>query len=253
MPEPAPRSTIPIVRLHVPKASGVLAEHLRESILSGEFTDGVQLPSERELAEGSGLSRSSVREALRILEAEGLIVTRPGRNGGATVKRPTRESIERSVNLFIRGHRIRFRSLLETREAIEPAVARLAALNRTEQDLALLRDAQKRLESAPDLAAYRLANVDWHLAVTTASHNELLISFMNAISQAIHAGTTIETLASDEVRVATIRAHERIYVAIRDGDPDAAARRMARHVMAYSEHVKRFGPADLDFDSPAPA
>jgi DNA-binding FadR family transcriptional regulator len=245
------RPTIAVNRVHVPKASGVLAAHLRENILGGEFSDGMQLPTERELAERSGLSRSSVREALRILEAEGLIVTRPGRNGGAAVRRPTRESIQHSMNLFIRGQRIRFRSLLETREAIEPAVSRLAALNRTEEDLATLRKISKQLENAPDMASHAKANVEWHLAVTHASHNELLISFMTALSHAINAATEIETLDSDEIRAATNRAHERIYMAIRDGDPDAASRRMYRHLLAYSEHVRQTMPTDVDLETAA--
>ena len=75
-------SAISVKRLTVPKASDVLAAHLRETILRGDLVEGSPLPTERELGERSGLSRPSVREALRILESEGLIQTRPGRGGG---------------------------------------------------------------------------------------------------------------------------------------------------------------------------
>jgi GntR family transcriptional repressor for pyruvate dehydrogenase complex len=227
-------SAINVKRLVVPKASDVLAEHLRESILRGELPEGSPLPSERELGERSGLSRASVREALRILESEGLIQTRPGRNGGASVKQPTAESIARSVELFVRGHRVRLESLLESREAIEPAIARLAAVNRNDDDLARLSAAQARLTSSThDRAAYLAANVDWHMAVALASHNEPLIGFMSAISGVIRMATELDPFDTDEVRGLTIAAHERIHAAIAAGDPAAAERRMARHVHAY--------------------
>ena len=209
-------AALAINRLSVPKAADVLAEHLRESILGGGFQEGFQLPTERQLSESSGLSRASVREALRILEIEGLIVTRPGRGGGSAVRRPTPDSIQRSVELFIRGHRILFRSLLETREAIEPVVAQLAALNHTAEDLANMRAKQEALEASfHDRNAYLAANVAWHLAVAD-----------------------IETFNSDAVRNAINRAHARIMQAIASRDGAAAARRMGRHVGAYSAQVE---------------
>jgi GntR family transcriptional repressor for pyruvate dehydrogenase complex len=232
-------SAINVKRLVVPKASEVLAEHLRENILRGELPEGSPLPTERELGERSGLSRASVREALRILESEGLIQTKPGRNGGASVKQPTADAIARSVGLFVRGHRIRLESLLETREVIEPAIARLAALNRDDGDLARLTEAQARLKaSTGDRAAYLEANVDWHMAVALASRNEPLIGFMTAISEVIHSATALEPFDTDEVRGLTIAAHDRIQAAIAAGDPVAAERRMARHVHAYGSRAR---------------
>ena len=114
----------------VPKASDVLAARLRELILSSGLAEGTPLPPERELVAQSGLSRASVREALRVLETEGLVLTRAGRNGGSQVRRPGRESISRSFELFVRSHGVRFEALLEAREAIEPAAAALAAIHR---------------------------------------------------------------------------------------------------------------------------
>lgn len=242
-----PDSPILVKRLVVPKAADVLAEHLRERILAGALTEGSPLPTERELGVRSGLSRASVREALRILESEGLIQTRPGRNGGASVRQPTADSIARSVGLFVRGRRIRLKSLLETREAIEPAVARLAALHRTDQDVAALKSAQARLKAAQaDRAAYLEANVDWHLAVANASHNEPLIGFMTAISTVIQSATENPQLDSDEVRGQTIAAHERIQAAILAGDSAAAERRMARHVRAYGDQMRDLASGDSE-------
>src|SRR5271167_4326671 len=111
----------------VPKAADVLAERLRELIVAGHI-----LPTERELVSESGLSRTSVRDALRVLESEGLIATKVGRTGGSMVTLPGRESVARSVELFVRTHGIRLDSLLECRVAVEPALARLAAIKRTD-------------------------------------------------------------------------------------------------------------------------
>ena len=239
-------SAIAVKRLAVPKASEVLAAHLRETILRGELAEGSPLPTERELSERSGLSRASVREALRILESEGLIQTRPGRGGGASVKQPTADAIARSVGLYVRGHRIRLRELSETREAIEPAIARLAALNRTDEDLAPLAEAQARLKaSMSDRRAYLEANLDWHMAVAGASHNVPLVGFMTAISAVIHSGTKIEPFDTDEVRRLTIAAHDRIQAAIVAGDAAAAERRMARHVRAYGDQMRPNAPQDF--------
>ena len=109
----------------VPKAADVLAETLREQILNGRLGVGSLLPNERELSERAGLSRTSVREALRILEVEGLIATRTGRNGGSEVVRPTSATLERSIGIFIRGQNIRNQSVLEVREAIEPSIVEI--------------------------------------------------------------------------------------------------------------------------------
>jgi len=227
--------------VNVPKAADVLADLLREKILKGELREGADLPAERDLGVQSGLSRASVRETLRILEGEGLITTRIGRNGGSTVARPNTESIERSVGIYIRGLGIRLEAVLETRLAIEPPSARFAAMHRTEEDLAEIEKCQAKLEHASeigDVEAYVRANLDWHVQVVRASHNELLIAFISAISQSVYVATDIEGFNSSEVRDAVIRAHRRVAEAIHAGDGDAAARRMARHVGAYVDDVR---------------
>ena len=76
-----------ILQVNVPKAADVLAGLLRERILRGELPEGTDLPTERDLGEQAGVSRATVREALRILDIEGLIDTRVGRNGGSFVAR----------------------------------------------------------------------------------------------------------------------------------------------------------------------
>ncbi len=230
-----------ITPVSVPKAADVLAGILREKILNGELHESMDLPNERDLGAQSGLSRASVREALRILEGEGLIATRIGRNGGSVVMRPTSATIERSVAIFIRGQRIRFEAVLETRAVIEPPSARYAALHRTQSDLDEMERCHTKLvqaSQAGDLPAYMRANLDWHVQVVRASHNELLIAFIVSVSQSIYLATDLDGFNSASVRNAVIQAHRTVMDAIRAQDGDAAARRMGRHVGAYITDVQ---------------
>lgn len=232
------RSPVRLAPMEVPKASDVLANELRERILTGEFPEGTALPPERELVTQTQMSRTTVREALRILEVQGLVRIKTGRAGGAFVQRPDKDSVASSVSLLIRGQQVRLADLLETREAIEPFCARLAARNRTDADLARLDAANTAIaDSSGTLAQFLRANVDWHVGVATASHNELLTGMMTALSHAIYAATKNEDFVDAEVRRTTVRAHRSITNAIRAQDPDAAVRRMGRHIHAYAEAV----------------
>ena len=155
------RSSVRLPPMEVPKASDVLANELRERILTGEYPEGTALPPERELVVQTAMSRTTVREALRILEVQGLVRIKTGRAGGAFVQRPGQDSVASSVSLLIRGQQIRLADLLETREAIEPFCARLAARNRTDADLARLEAANTAIaDSSSSLAQFLQANVD---------------------------------------------------------------------------------------------
>ena len=231
------RRPVQLSPMQVPKASDVLADELRERILRGEFPEGTALPPERELVAQTRMSRTTVREALRILEVQGLVQIRTGRAGGAYVQRPGDESIASTVSLLIRGRQVRMAALLETREAVEPACAQLAAKYRTDEDLAALDRANEAIATEGTLADFLQANVDWHVAVATASHNELLTGFMGALSRAIYASTDNKGFIDASVRKTTAQAHRSITEAIRKRDATAASRRMTRHVHEYAAAV----------------
>ncbi|WP_132423452.1 FadR/GntR family transcriptional regulator [Pseudonocardia endophytica] len=220
--------------MSVPKASDVLATELRERILSGEFAEGTPLPPERELVTQTRMSRTTVREALRILEVQGLIRIRAGRAGGAFVQQPDEESVASSVEMLIRGRRLRLASVHQTREAIEPTCARLAALQRSDADLRAIEAANDAVSNSDDLESFLRANVDWHVAVAAAGRNEILTGMMMALSRAIYTATKTDGFVNDEVRSIAVRAHRSVTRAIRERDPDAAERRMARHVHSYA-------------------
>lgn len=245
------RAPVRLAPMQVPKASDVLADDLRERILRSEFPEGTALPPERELVTQTGMSRTTVREALRILEVQGLVRIKTGRAGGAFVQKPGQESIASTVSLLIRGRKIRMAALLETREAIEPSCARLAAVYRSDEDVEILDRANADIAADGSLADFLQANVAWHVAVAVASHNELLTGFMLALSRSIYTATDNQGFVDAEVRRTTVQAHRAITEAIKSQDAEAAVRRMQRHVHAYAEAVLEVEdrtsiPVDID-------
>lgn len=233
----------------VPKTSDVLASELRRQILSGLLPPGALLPAERELVTQTGLSRGSVRDALRILESENLVITRPGRYGGSVANKPDDESLKRSISSFVHGRGITLLSLLQTREAIEPSLAALAAKNRTEDELKALFEVTARVENAfltpPE---FLRENVEWHMAIASASHNELLRAFLHSISNMVYKASAIENFATEEVRNHVVYAHRRILEAISAQDASLAGRRMALHLAAVTAACNDFPNALLVLD-----
>lgn len=225
-----------IAPISVPKASDILANQLRAMILDGTVPPGQSLPPERELVESSGLSRSSVRDALRVLEVEGLIATRPGRSGGSVAKLPSRETVARPMELFVKSHEIQLGSLLDCRLAVEPFLAARAAINRTEEELAEIKSLHDRfVATEDDIADYKRLNLEWHLAVARASHNELLIALMEAVSHPILEAADYQAVTTEQIRAAAKKAHTAIVEAIEAQDADLAHQRMSKHVGAYIE------------------
>lgn len=223
-------------RIKVPKSSDVLAARLKKEILSDAYEPGAALPTERELVSTTGLSRGSVREALRILEAQGLVNTRAGRYGGTTVSQPTNVQLAGHVNVYAKGRSVTLRELVEVRLALEPMVAALAAERRTEEDLSNLRAIAERIDWASDndLSAFLEENVNWHDAIAAASHNDLLHALATSVSGLMFEASQIKEFASAEVRQRVRHAHARIFEAIEAGDAELARRRVERDVQAYA-------------------
>lgn len=226
--------------IDVPKSCDVLAERLQEQILGGAYPPGSALPTERELVASTGLSRGSIREALRILEAQGLVRTRAGRYGGSTVSRPSDALLGSHINLFAKGRGVALGALVEARQALEPMVAYLAARNRTNEDLASLTAISARLDAAAqdDVARFLEENANWHSALAVASHNDLLRAFTASISGLMLEASHIENFASDDVRKLVTQAHRRILQAIEAQDADVARRRAERDVQAYARQLE---------------
>ncbi|MBM7517961.1 FadR/GntR family transcriptional regulator [Nocardioides nitrophenolicus] len=232
-PPPSATDRTTLGLLHVPKASDVLAEDLAARISSGELAEGDLLPPERSLVAQTGLSRTSVREALRVLEVRGFLEIRAGRGGGAVVRRPTGHLLADSVRLVVRGSQVSLAALLQTRATVEPPCAGLAALRRTPAGLRQLEESNRLMSATSEVSGFLRANVDWHMTVARESGNELLSGLMEALAELIYDSTGVVGQVDARVRTETCRAHQAITAAVRSGDRALARHRMARHVEAY--------------------
>ncbi|MET0164142.1 MAG: FadR/GntR family transcriptional regulator [Vicinamibacterales bacterium] len=242
------RKSKPVIvkRISAPKPYDVLADQLREAILRGEISAGEALPPERELVAQTGLSRGSVREALRTLVGEGLVQTRPGRFGGNVVTLPGKESMANAIAQFVRGRKLPLRTLQETREALEPALARLAAVHRTDEDLLELKSLHDDLiASVGNFQEFALANIKWHNAVARSSRNELLAAVLYSISYGVAVSTMTEEYDTMDTRKQVIGIHSRIIDAIEARDADLAEQRMRQHIGATHARATAPGTAAI--------
>ncbi|PZX13022.1 DNA-binding FadR family transcriptional regulator [Palleronia aestuarii] len=241
-----------ITHINVPKASDILAEQLRSLILNGQYQPGELLPAERDLVHSSGISRTSVRDALRLLEVEGLITTRPGRAGGSTVRQVGRDAVARPLQLYVRSREIDLASLFDCRLAVEPFLAGRTAANRTEADLAHIEEIHAAFLAEEDISHYKRLNLDWHLAIAAASHNDLLYTLMEAISDPIFETSGYQQATTAEMRKAAKTAHEAILEAVRARNEPLARKRMERHLTAYINTVSaRHGDPSRRSEPPA--
>lgn len=213
-----------------------LASLLGKKILGGEFKPGTLLPSERMLAEEYRLSRSMVREALRVLDERRLIEVVPGR--GSFVRETTVEdAVERMIEIF--DHRgVTLRSLIEARSMIETTAASLAAERASERE----RRAISRACTACQNAESVLERVQWdlafHLSIVEAAKNPLVLTMFHAIQPYI-VELLLRSLTDDEVTEKGLAFHERIVDAIVNRDARTAAREMRAHLILG---LTMFGP-----------
>lgn len=206
---------------------------LREAILSGEFAGGDRLPSELELAESFGVSRTTIREALGSLASEGLISKSPGAGGGSFVKIVDHESLGLSLGGSIENTlkfgNIDFGEINHVRRLLEVPSARAAARERTESDIEVLRaiiDRQKEIR-VDDPGAPELDSA-FHTAIAEASGNRVLASLVFALHSVIRQVLFLDMSA--EVAQATVQQHIAIARGIINGDEDEAAGAMEEHL-----------------------
>ena len=232
MPSPDARSLGPVAA--IPAHELVLAQ-LRRSIHLGHFGAGDRLPPERELAKLLGVSRTTVREAVRVLEGEGLVEIKRGSSGGISV-RP--QSLGRTE---LRRRMREFEEIIEFRLAVEPMAARLAAERRTKSDLAALKKAFDWVAALAATGAegavsdWVRADGEYHLTIARISRNKRL---ENAIEESragmfMPIGAVFGRLESHAHLM-----HEELYHAIANGEPDRAAAAMTAHVQATLADVR---------------
>jgi DNA-binding FadR family transcriptional regulator len=131
--------SLPAQRIRVPKAAELVAERIRRQIIQGELRGEEPLPSEQALIALHGVSRPTIREAVRILEAEGLLYMQRGRGGGARVVAPNGAAAARQVGLMFEYLEVPLNELLDASDTIQQGSAEMLARTRTRADLAALK------------------------------------------------------------------------------------------------------------------
>jgi len=221
------------------RASGEIVSQIEHAIFEGELKRGDRLESERELAERFGVSRITVRDALRVLEARGLVLVKVGASGGAFVTETNADQVAESISTMILLRRMTLSGLAEARTVVETATCEFAA---ERADAAAIKRIEQTVEKGRSVvreqAPHTEASMDFHVAVADAANNELL-----AATVAAYRDLLVQTLHDmRDVRSAkmTQKAHEEILDAIRAHDPDAARKLMLEHLRDFEKRLRRW-------------
>lgn len=232
---------------------GRVINSVGSQIVGGRFAPGDVLPTEAELTAEHGVSRTSVREAMRVLAAKGLVEFR--RKLGTRVRQREQWNVFDADILRWHGEQGLGAGLLidlvETRQLLEPAAARLAAARATMGDLGRMEHALSAMAAHPeDPEGYATADVEFHLSVYAASHNLLLRQFGTVVADLLHLTFNLQQVVATDDRVLAEDAerHVAVFRAIDRGHGEAAAEAMLTVVLDGKRALGRAleGARDVD-------
>lgn len=206
-----------------------IAVLMREVILDGSLEPGNKLPAENELAVAFGVSRATVREALRGLAAEGLVVTIKGPSGGSFVARPSvgriSSQIRLGLSMLVRTEEFTLDDFLELRSFLEVPASSLAAVKRSDLELGELR---KTLLSPAERATYG-TNRDFHALLIDCAHNPLISVATLPLFHVLETRLD-RSLLDDDFHDEVRAQHAEIADAVAGSDGDGAAALMRQHL-----------------------
>ncbi|GGG22446.1 FadR/GntR family transcriptional regulator [Paenibacillus abyssi] len=214
-------------------------EQIHHYITSRNLVPGDKLMTEREMAAFLQVSRSSVREALRILEMFDVIESKPGE--GTILKAPHVPTIFTNIMPFFLIPEERSIELLESRKVIETGLVKLAAERRKDEDIRQMQDAVERMFTTDDLQVMIQADVDFHISLAKAAYNHTLSELLGFISDLISNNlysTRIRTHVIEGVNTEFARQHQAILQAIVKQDSSLAAQEMEEHIEHHIRLVK---------------
>jgi DNA-binding FadR family transcriptional regulator len=217
-----------------------IVEQVEQAIEGGTLRPGERLPSERDLMSQFSVSRSTVREALRVLQARGLVRSRAGDPNGAEVLPFSPAALHKSMTMLARVDELSLGELVQFRMVLDASANLLAARQRTEEELAEMDAAIDGMREA--LAAgydeFSAADVAFHDAVARAARNKLILICTDVV-RSIVLGLVADKIAAAPDRDALMRQsiahHVEVLAAVRAGDGPLAAR-LARQTM-YDYYV----------------
>lgn len=227
-------------RARAPKAGAVLASEIRRRIIGEGLQPGTPLPSEAQLIEQSGTSRATVREALRLLESEGLVEVKRGARGGVSVRHPDAGHVASSLALLLTLGEVTWRQLFEFRLLVEPGAASSAARNATDEQRAALLAAA---EAEGNGNVERHPHHAFHILLAASSGNHLLAVVLAAVEQAVAWLAADEQLDDWDIGGGTA-AHQRIARAVAEGNAGSAERSMRKHLLAFQAQAEALGRID---------
>lgn len=223
-----------------PRLSDRVAALLLDTIVARGLQPGDRLPSERELGEQFGVSRTVIREAVRALAAKGVIEVRTG--SGLRVAAVDASAVSESMSLYLRGGTVEYPKVHEVRRLLEVEIAGLAAERARDGDVTRMRTICEQMEAAlEDVERAARLDLAFHRAIARATANELYLLLLDSIGEAlleIRRGN-LQTGAAPE----TVRLHREIVDRIAARDPAGARQAMAEHLDHVERHWREASPA----------
>lgn len=224
------------------RAFEAIVSRIENQVLNGDLKIGDRLPGERELVAQFEVSRSSVREAMRVLESNGIIASRPGDPRGAVVLPPASAPLRKMISRLATTSASSLADLLIYRMTMESSANSLAAIRRSDADLLKLEKAMARMRAArlQSQSAFSQADLDFHDVIAQASGHALLQITGEAVRQSIEQLITssIEQSADDEALMQrTVDHHQEVFLAIQNQDAHLAEHLARSSLFEYYGHL----------------
>jgi DNA-binding FadR family transcriptional regulator len=239
----------PDQQIRMPKTGEVVAERLRRQIARGELTIGQRLPPEDELTAVFGIARTTLREALRILESQGLLEIRRGRTGGPVVTMPKIDSLAEGLAVTLQLQGTTAGDLDVARQLIEPRLAARLAEAHTADDLVALQtaaDRAARAADASDRAAFGAAAIAMHETLMERSGNTTLTTFSRLLHALVAQYYVTSAALSDQERMQrAVRSYRKLVRLIDAGDADGAEEHWRKQMTFTIEGWQRNQRVDL--------
>lgn len=222
----------------------LVLQRIEAQIVSGALRAGERLPPERELAELLGVSRPAVREALRVLEAQGAVRSQVGQgpSSGTTIDRVPSDALARLLRLHVALGSFPLKDVVETRVALERSSVVLACRNAQPKDLDRMRNALLGMdEPEVDRETFNQLDIDFHVALADAGGNRLMsdvtrairesvrLPFLAAVTSMPETGKNSWPLMRDGLRA----DHHAIFVAVEAGQAERAGDRLETHIRGF--------------------
>ena len=215
-----------------------VAEVISERIIAGEWLPQTFLPTEGELCEQMGVSRTVIREAIKVLENSGLV--RIDHGFGTVVLEAHHDSVSRPLKLLLRRKAGELKHLMEVRKIIEVAVAGLAALRRSSENMMAMERALQIMRDTPgDSKEHVNADLEFHAEIARATKNPMVLVILDPLRELLRQSRMV-SFSGPAVLPLRIKQHETIYEFIRQGDAPGAQMAMTDHL---SDTEKDLGSA----------